>query len=98
MRYLHVYKEMTATYSEIAEALKKLGFKDLSTDKHFRYINTVYNSEVKLPFRPLNTVFSKANLAGYSYQLYMQGVIEEQDDLAKLIEKNRLTSNESVTA
>jgi predicted DNA binding CopG/RHH family protein len=90
MQYLHVYKEMVASYGEIAEALKKLGFQDVSTSKHFRLVNTACNSEVKLPARPLDAVFSKVNLAGYSYQLYMQGVIEDYDDLAKLIEKSRL--------
>ena len=89
MQYLHVYKEIIANYGEITEALKQLGFQDVSTEKHFRLVNTAHNSEVKLPARPLDAVFSKANLAGYSYQLYMQGVIEEYDDLAKLIEKNR---------
>jgi hypothetical protein len=90
MQYLHVYKEIVANYGEIAEALKKLGFQDVSTSKHFKLVNTLHNSEVKLPARPLDAPFSKANLAGYSYQLYMQGVIEEYDDLAKLVEKNRL--------
>lgn len=93
MQYLHVYKDITASYSEMAEALKKLGFLDLSTSKHFRFVNSTHNSEVKLPLRPFDAPFSKANLAGYSYQLYMQGVTEEYDDLAKLIEKNRLMNN-----
>jgi hypothetical protein len=98
MQYLHVYKEIIANYGEVAEALKKLGFKDVSTSKHFRLVNAVHNSEVKLPARPNDTIFSKVNLAGYSYQLYMQGVIEEYDDLAKLVEKNRLTNNAQVAA
>jgi predicted DNA binding CopG/RHH family protein len=98
MQYLHVYKEIVANYGEIAEALKKLGFQDVSTSKHFKFIHTAHNSEVKLPARPLDAVFAKANLAGYSYQLYMQGVIEEYDDLAKLIEKNRLTNAAQIAA
>ena len=98
MQYLNVYKEIVANYGEVAEALKKLGFQDVSTPKHFRLVNSIHNSEVKLPARPLDTIFSKVNLAGYSYQLYMQGVIEEYDDLAKLVEKNRLTNTAKVTA
>lgn len=98
MQYLHVYKELVANYGEIAEALKKLGFQDMSTPKHFRLVNTIHNSEVKLPARPLDAVFAKINLAGYSYQLYMQGVIEEYDDLAKLVEKNRLANAAQVAA
>ncbi len=98
MQYLHVYKEIVANYGEIAQALKKLGFQDVSTEKHFRLVNAPLNSEVKLPARPLDALFSKANLAGYSYQLYMQGVIEEYDDFAKLIEKNRLAHTARVAA
>jgi predicted DNA binding CopG/RHH family protein len=98
MQYLHVYKEIVANYGEMADALKKLGFQDVSTSKHFRLVNTAHNSEVKLPARPLDAVFSKVNLAGFSYQLYMQGVIEDYDDLAKLVEKNRLTNTAQIAA
>ena len=93
MQYLKINEKMTATYAEIAETLKKLGFQDMSTPKYFRLVNHTHNSEVKLPARPLDTVFSAVNFAGFSYQLYMQGVIEEQDDLAKLVEKNRLSDH-----
>jgi hypothetical protein len=96
MQYLKIYKEMVATYGEIADALKKLDFQDMSTTQHFRLVNTNHNSEVKLPARPLDTLFSKTNFAGYSHQLYMQGVIEDYDDLAKLVEKNRLANNAPV--
>ncbi len=98
MQYLHVYKEIVVNYGEVAEALKKLGFQDISTSKHFRLVNSAHNSEVKLPARPSDAIFSKVNLAGYSYQLYMQGVIEEYDDLAKLVEKNRSANTASIAA
>ncbi len=98
MQYLHFYKELVANYGEVAEALKKLGFQDVSTAKHFRLVNNTHKSEVKLPARPLDAVFSKVNLAGFSYQLYMQGVIDDFDDLAKLVEKNRLANNAQVVA
>ena len=92
MNYTRVYHEISATYGEVAVALKKLGFKDVSTSEQFRFLNEKHNSEVKLPARSLEAPFAKANLAGYSYQLYMQGVIKHTDDLAKRIEKNRLSA------
>jgi predicted DNA binding CopG/RHH family protein len=93
MNYTRVYNEISATYGEVALALKKLGFQDVSTSEHFRFMNEKHNSEVKLPARLLDAPFAKANLAGYSYQLYMQGVIKHIDNFAKLIEKNRFFAN-----
>lgn len=98
MQYLQINENIIATYAEVAEALKKLGFQDMSTPKHFRLVHNAYNSEVKLPARPLDTLFSKVNLAGFSYQLYMQGVIKDYDDLAKLVEKNRLIDHTPIAA
>ena len=90
MEYTSFYNDISATYGEVAVALTKLGFVDASTSEQFRFVNEPYNSDIKLPARPLDTPFSKANMIGYSYILYMQGVIQHRDDLAKRIEKNRV--------
>jgi hypothetical protein len=90
MEYATLYNDISATYGEVVLALKKLGFQDISTPEQFRFVNEKHNSEIKLPIRPLDTAFFKADLIGYSYILYMQGVIKHRDDLAKRIEKNRL--------
>ena len=92
MEYVSPYNDISATYAEVASALEKLGFHDASTSEHFRYVNEKEKSEIKLPARPLDTPFSKANMIGYSYILYMQGIIKHRDDLAKRIEKNRQKS------
>lgn len=84
-----VYKELNVTYAEVAQALKQLGFQDESTTELFRFVNEAHQSEVKLPARPLDATFMKANTVGFSNLLYMQGVIKEPDRLVKLIEKNR---------
>ena len=89
MEITTVYNNIIATYGEIAIALKALGFQDVSTSEHFRFVNSKHQSEIKLPARPLDTPFLTGNLLGYSYMLYMQGVIKHRDDLAKRIEKNR---------
>ena len=89
MEITRVYNDITATYGEVAMALKKLGFQDASTSEHFKFVNEKHNSEIKLPARPLDTTFLKGNMIGYSYILYMQGIIKHRDDFAKRIEKNR---------
>jgi hypothetical protein len=95
MQIARVYKEMIVTYGEVAEALKQLDFKDVSTKEQFRFVNEEAGSDWWLPARPLDTLYSKGNLFGISYQLYMQGIIDEIDDFAKLIEKNRLEAEEN---
>lgn len=92
MEYISSYNDINATYGEVASALKKLGFQDVSTPERFRLVYEKHNSDINLPARPLETIFSKGNMIGYSYILYMQGVIDSRDDLAKLIQKNRLVS------
>jgi hypothetical protein len=92
MELSRVYNDITATYDEVATALKKLGFVDISTSEHFLFVNEKENSEIKLPARPLETTFSKGNMIGYSYILYMQGIIKHRDDFAKRIEKNRFAT------
>lgn len=84
-----VYKEMIITYGELAQALTQLGFQNQSDANYFRFVNSEHNSRVLLKSNPDNKTLFKAIISGYSYQLYMQGVIHDFDDLAKLIEKNR---------
>lgn len=90
MEYASLYNDISATYAEVAKALMQLRYQDVSTSELFYFVNEKEASEIKLPARPLETPFSKANLIGYSYILYMQGVIKHRDDLAKRIEKNRV--------
>ena len=91
-----VYKEMNITYGELAQALTQLGYKNESDSEHFRYVNKKYDSVVLLRANPVKRILFKAIVSGFSYQLYMQGVIEDYDDLAKLVEKNRLANNAPV--
>ncbi len=91
MQYTHVYKEIAPTYQEVAQALKQLGYREETNSEFFLFVNDDHKSEVKLPARPYEALFLKANLAGFSYLLFMQGVVKDPDKLAKLIEKNRLS-------
>ena len=93
-----VYKEMTITYGELAQALTELGFRNESDSDHFRYAHKKYASVILLKANPPNRELFKAIISAFSYQLYMQGVIEDYDDLAKLVEKNRLTNSAQIAA
>ena len=93
-----VYKEMTITYGELAQALTELGYTNESDSDHFRYVHKKRASVILLKANAANRVLFKAIISAFSYQLYMQGVIEEQDDLAKLVEKNRLANSAQIAA
>ena len=86
----NVYKEMDITYGEMAEALTQLGFKDESTSELFLFVREARKVEVRLPFRPQETVFAKINTLGFSNILFMQGILKHPDNVVKMIEKNRL--------
>lgn len=87
--YVRVYKEMTVTFGEFFEALKQLGFKDKSTATHFWFVKKQGNGVIRFPIRAIGDWMLKADLHGYSYTLYLRGDIENPDDFAKIIEKNR---------
>ena len=93
-----VYKEMAITYGELAQALTQLGYKNESDVDHFRYVNKKHDSVISLRANSSNRTLFKAIISGFAYQLSMQGVIEDDDDLAKLVEKNRMTNNAPMAA
>jgi hypothetical protein len=93
-----VYKEMIISYGELATALTELGYRNESDSEHFKYVNKKHDSVVLLRANPASKTLFKAIISGFSYQLYMQGVIEDCDDLAKLVEKNRMTNNAQAMA
>ena len=86
----NVYHELSATYGEVAEALLQMHYQDKSDEQYFLFTNEKYDAEIRLPIRPLDTPFFKANLMAFSNIMYMKGVIKHPDDFAKRIEKNRL--------
>ena len=86
---IKVYKDMTITYGEFFEALKQLGFKDESTSEQFRFKKKTLASMITMPIRPLKDVMWTPNFFNYSQSLFLREDIENPDDLAKMIEKNR---------
>jgi hypothetical protein len=86
---LRLIDEVTITNIELIKALIELNYRDESTDKKYRFVNDAYNSIVELPLLPLEDAVRKVDLDIYSYRLYMQGVIKQEESLIRKIQKNR---------
>ena len=102
-----IYKEIQPTYGEWLPILEQLGFQkkvvDMQTlfgDKkpQYRLENTAEKSVIILPYLPDNAPVLKAYFASYSIQLYWQGIIEDMQDMAKMIERNRLAAEAKISA
>lgn len=90
MNYLRVYKETQITNGEMLNALQTLGFKEVNGDpRDYRMENTEYELHISIPRRPLDENILKAFTASTSHLLSEFGVIEDFDDLVKMILKER---------
>ena len=84
-----IFVKESITNRELIKVLIQIGFRDESTKERFRFVNDKYNSEITLFARPLDEVVQRIDIAEYSYQLYMQGVIKNEEDIVKKVLKNR---------
>ena len=94
MRVSNIYSGVTITNAEFIQVLTKLHYRKDSVDNHYRFVNEKYNSIVILPIRPLEEAVQKVHLAAYTFRLYLQGVIKEEEEILKMVEKNRLKLKE----
>jgi predicted RNA binding protein YcfA (HicA-like mRNA interferase family) len=88
-----IYIEVPVTYAEMSQVLTKLGYHQEFDGKHNRYTNEKHKSIVILPVRPLDEIVERIDVAAASYRLYLQGVIKEEENLIRMIQKNRLKKN-----
>ena len=103
-----IYKEIQPTYGEWLPILEQLGFQKQVVDmkrpiskahsKQYRLENKAEKSIIILPYMPDNAPVLKAYFASYSIQLYWQGIIEDMQDMAKMIERNRLAAEAKISA
>ena len=102
-----IYKEIQPTYGEWLPILEQLGFKKQVVDMQtlfgekrpqYRLENAAEKSVIILPYLPDNAPVLKAYFASYSIQLYWQGIIEDMQDMAKMIERNRLATEAKISA
>jgi len=91
---LSVYKEMEVSYRELASALSYLGYRNATNEKHFRFINDEFNSDILLPLphKSEEEKVNKAYFVALSINMEWKGVLDDMDDLAKMIERNRETT------
>ena len=71
------------------KVLTQIGFRNESNKEEYRFVNDKYDSIIVLPLRPLDEAVQRIYMAGYSYQLYLQGVIRDEENLVKKVLQNR---------
>ena len=88
---IRAYKDMEVTYRELSSALIRLGYRNATDEKYFRYINDEYNSVIllQLPRKSEDETIHKVYFAALSQNMEWKGVLDDMDDLAKMIERDR---------
>jgi hypothetical protein len=92
-----VNNDKLITFKDFFNALKELGYEDVSTATHLRF-QKVANSVLSMPMRPLTDKMQLSDFRTYAYIIYMKGDIENAEDLATMIEKNRHRSEKTSMA
>jgi hypothetical protein len=87
-----IFVEVSVTNSEFIKVLTQLGYRSEFTEERYRFVNDKYDSVVVIPANPLDEPVQRIYVANYSYQLYMQGVIKDEESLVKKVQQNRLKS------
>ncbi len=91
METLKIYKDIEVTYSEFEQALISLGYVKKQKNDRIFYINQEFDSIISI----LNQVtpdmkMLKADFTANAFLMEMKGVLNNKDDIAKMIESNRL--------
>jgi hypothetical protein len=87
-----IFVEVSVTNNEFIKVLTQLGFRSELTEERYRFVNDKHDSIVVIPANPLDEPVQRIYVANYSYQLYMQGIIKDEESLVKMVQKNRLKS------
>ena len=94
MGTIGIYKNMEVSYKEFEHALLSLGYRKERKKNARLYINDVHNSIISIS--PLNTpdrIMIKGEFAAQAYLMEMKGVLADKDDIAKMIEQERLAKS-----
>ncbi len=91
MTVSNIYKDITITSGEFIQVLFKLHYRKETEGNYYRFVNDKFNSIVIIPIQPLNEPVPKVHLVTYTFRLTLQGVIKNEEDIIKIVEKNRLT-------
>ncbi|MDZ7876345.1 MAG: hypothetical protein U5L45_01675 [Saprospiraceae bacterium] len=92
MERIGIYKDLVVSYKEFEDALLRLGYRKTFMEDGWKlYINDEHGASVRI--NPRNTpdkMMMLAMFAGEAYSMEMMGVLEHRDDIAKMIEQDRL--------
>ena len=97
MQTISIYKNLEITYQEFETALFQLGYRKVSKKNATHYILDSHDSIISVSH--LNTPDKKMNkgeFAAQSFLMEMKGVLKEKDDIAKMIEQERLSPSHAI--
>ena len=93
---IKVYKDMVVTYAEFFEALKQIGYKEVRSKTHYKFMPPKGNSVLTIPRvknnelpHTLDEKMWTPDFFSYCQTLYLRYEIDDIDDLAKIIERKR---------
>lgn len=91
METLKIYKDLEITYQEFEQAVVRLGYRKEVKKNVILYINDDYDSifYVSTLVSP-EMKMVKAEFATNAFLMEMKGVLNDKDDIAKMIEQSRL--------
>ena len=91
MEVVRIYKDLVVSYREFENALLRLGYRQTVRNGWKHYIHDESGASVSI--NPRNTPDKMMVLGAFSaeaYNMEMMGVLEYRDDIAKMIEQDRL--------
>ena len=97
MQTISFYKNLEITYQEFETALLQLGYRKVSKKSATHYILNSHDSIISVSH--LNTPDKKMNKGEFAAQAFlmeMKGVLKEKDDIAKMIEQDRLSPSHAI--
>jgi hypothetical protein len=96
---IKVYKDMVVCFSEFLEVIKQIGYKEIYSETHYAFMPPEGESTLRIPkqkydgsLRTLDEEMSTPDFFSYSQSFYLRYEIDDPQDLAKMIEKNRETA------
>lgn len=97
METISIYKNMEVTYGELEKALLALYYAKKKGKDFYGFENPAFDSVVLIPLaaQPRDKV-SRLLFDSTSKLLEAKGVIPHKDDLAKMIERERLSAQQRV--
>ena len=93
MERVGIYKDLKVSYGEFTNALLRLGYRKVLQENATFYVNDEHDSVIRIGHRNTpDKMMMLALFAGEAYSMEMTGVLAHRDDIAKMIEQDRLAA------